>query len=238
MISMTKILFIDNRERSGLEDLVKKYIDKTDGLFHQTKQNMICDYAYRSMGIEAKSIHDYMGSMMSGHLEQQLHNLDDNYNQPILLIWGTLDNYLAQAVKAGRKIPYQRAWSSYIGSLSRFSTDYDIQIVTLPDRSSAARFICKRFEKDGTLGSSSTYRVLRKTTSEDMRVDTLRAAGASQVIAEKLLEEFGSVAEIAATPMKELITLKGLGKVRANKILAVLNSEDKIVSEKVRMSRS
>ena len=235
---MTKILFIDNRERSGLEDLVKKYIDKTDGLFHQTKQNMICDYAYRSMGIEAKSIHDYMGSMMSGHLEQQLHNLDDNYNQPILLIWGTLDNYLAQAVKAGRKIPYQRAWSSYIGSPSRFSTDYDIQIVTLPDRSSAARFICKRFEKDGTLGSSSTYRVLRKTTSEDMRVDTLRAAGASQVIAEKLLEEFGSVAEIAATPMKELITLKGLGKVRANKILAVLNSEDKIVSEKVRMSRS
>ena len=235
---MTKVLFIDNRERSGLEDLVKKYIDKQDGIFHQTKQNMICDYAYRSMGIEAKSIHDYMSSMMSGHLEQQLHNLDDNYNQPILLIWGTLDNYLAQAVKAGRKIPYQRAWSSYIGSLSRFSTDYDIQIVTLPDRSSAARFICKRFEKDGTLGSSSTYRVLRKTTSEDMRVDTLRAAGASQVIAEKLLEEFGSVAEIAATPMKELITLKGLGKVRANKILAVLNSEDKIVSEKVRMSRS
>ena len=38
---MTKILFIDNRERSGLEDLVKKYIDKKDGLFHQTKQNMI-----------------------------------------------------------------------------------------------------------------------------------------------------------------------------------------------------
>ena len=72
---VTKVLFIDNRERSGLEDLVKKYIDKTDGLFHQTKQNMIADYAFNSVGIEAKSIQDYMGSMMSGHLEQQLQNL-------------------------------------------------------------------------------------------------------------------------------------------------------------------
>ena len=211
---MTKVLFIDNRERSGLEDLVKKYIDKTDGLFHQTKQNMIADYAFNSVGIEAKSIQDYMGSMMSGHLEQQLQNLDDNYNQAVLLVWGTLDSYLAQAVKSGRKIPYQRAWSSFIGSLARYATDYDVNIITLPDRSSAARFICKRFEKDGTLGTSSTYRVLRKTTSEDMR------------------------AEIAASSIKELTALKGLGKVRAQKISEVLNSEDKIVSERVRMSRS
>ena len=130
---MTKVLFIDNREKSGLEDLVKKYCDK-NGLSHQTKQNMIADYVFRSVGIEAKSIHDYMGSMMSGHLEQQLQNLDDNYNHAILLVWGTLDKYLAQAVKSGRRIPYQRAWSSWIGSLARYSTDYDLDIITMPDQ--------------------------------------------------------------------------------------------------------
>ncbi len=235
---MTKILFIDNRERSGLEDLVKKYIDKKDGFFHQTKQNLIADYAFNSVGIEAKSIHDYMGSMMSGHLEKQLHNLDDNYNQAILLVWGTLDQYLAQAVKSGRKVPYQRAWASWVGSLARYCTDYDVQIITLPDRSSAARFICKRFEKDGTLGSSSTYRLLRKTASEDMRIDSLRAAGASEAIARKLLDEFGSVAEVAALSIKEMTTIHGLGKVRAQRISNVLNSEDEVVSEKVRMTRS
>ena len=235
---MTKILFIDNRERSGLEDLVKKYIDKKDNLFHQTKQNMIADYVFNSVGIEEKSIHDYMGSMMSGHLEQQLNNLDDNYNNAILLVWGTLDQYLAQAMKSGRKIRFAQAWASYVGSLARYCTDYDIQIITLPDRSSAARFICKRFEKDGTLGSSSTYRVLRKTTSEDMRVDTLRAAGASESIAHKLLEKFGCVAEISSAPVKELTEIVGLGKVRATRISEVLNSETKIASEKVRMARS
>ena len=122
--------------------------------------------------------------------------------------------------------------------MARYATDYDVNIITLPDRSSAARFICKRFEKDGTLATSSTYRVLRKTTSEDMRVDSLRAAGASQAIAENLIKEFGSIAEIAATPVKELTALKGLGKIRAQRISEVLNSEDKIASERVRMSRS
>ena len=52
----------------------------------------------KAIGIEAKSIHDYMGSMMSGHLEQQLNNLDDNYNNAILLVWGTLDQYLAHLI--------------------------------------------------------------------------------------------------------------------------------------------
>jgi len=235
---MTKILFIDNRERSGLEDLVKKYIDKNEKLHHKTKQNMIADYAFNSVGIEAKSIQDYMSSMMSGHLEQQLNNLDDNYDNAILLVWGTLDKYLAQAIRGGRKIPYQRAWASWVGSLARYCTDYDIQIITLPDRSSAARFICKRFEKDGTLTSTSTYRVLRKTSSEDMRIDALRAAGASEAIAHKLLRRFGSLAEISSAPVKELTQLVGLGKIRATRISEVLNSETKIASERVRMSRS
>ena len=113
-----------------------------------------------------------------------------------------------------------------------------MNIITLPDRSSAARYICKRFEKDGTLRSSSTYRVLRKTSSEDMRVDVLRAAGASATIAKNLLDEFGSIAEISSLPINEMTTLAGLGKIRSEKISRVLNSEEKVVSEKVKMSRS
>ena len=59
-----KILFIDNRERSGLEDLVKKYCDSKH-LPYQTRQNMITDYAFGSVGIESKSMADYMGSLYS-----------------------------------------------------------------------------------------------------------------------------------------------------------------------------
>tara|TARA_R110001592_G_scaffold107409_3_gene300665 strand:- start:924 stop:1634 length:711 start_codon:yes stop_codon:yes gene_type:complete len=232
-----KILYIDNRERSGLEKLVMKYCDKNK-IKYEVLQTHLTDYTFGSVGIESKSINDYMSSLFSGHLEQQLQNLDDNYAQPILLVWGTLDQYVAQATRSGRKIPYSRAFSSYTGSLARWCNDFDIQIITFPDKSSAARFICKRFEKDGTLSSTNTYRVMRRTSTEDMRVDVLRAAGCSDAIAKRMLEAHGSVAEIAGLNAKTLMGIEGVGKVRAERIMNALNSEEAIVQERVKMSRA
>jgi|TARA_R110000782_G_scaffold14198_3_gene42653 ERCC4-type nuclease len=237
MTKNDKILFIDNRERSGLEQLVIKYCDKNK-LKYEVRQTHLTDYTFASVGIEAKSIEDYLGSLYSGHLERQLQNLDDNYAQPILLVWGTLDQYIAKAMKGGRKIPYARAFASYTGSLARFSNDFDIQIITFSDKSTAARFICKRFEKHGTLRSTATYRVMRRTATEDMRVDILRAAGCSDAIAKRLLKEHGSVAEIVGLDAKTLMQSEGVGKVRAERIMKALNSEEAIVQEKVKMSRA
>ena len=205
-----RVMFIDNRERSGLEKLVIKYLEKNK-LNYQMRQTMITDYSFANVGIEAKTIEDYMSSLYSGHLDKQLQNLEDNYTVPILVIHGTLDKYVAKAKRGGRKIPFARAFASFTGSLARFSTDYDISIMTFESTSLAARFICKRFEKHGTLGSSSTYRLLRKTATEDMRVDILQSAGCSEAIAKRLLNEHGSVVEIAGLTEKDLKQSEGIG---------------------------
>mgnify|MGYP005995490483 FL=1 len=102
----------------------------------------------------------------------------------------------------------------------------------------AARFICKRFEKHGTLGSSSTYRLLRKTATEDMRIDILQGAGCSLAIAKRLLDLHGSIVEISGLTAKELQAVEGIGKVRAERIVKAFNSEQPIVQEKVKMSRA
>lgn len=234
---MSKVLYIDNRERSGLEELVKKYCDKKE-LMYRVGENMITDYAFASIGIEAKSIQDYMSSLYSGHLERQLHNLDDNYNQVVLLVWGSLDRYVTQAKKGGRKVNYPQAFNIFHGSLARFHNDYDMSIMVMPDRSSAARFICKRFEKHGSLGQATTYRLMRRTASEDRRIDLLRAAGCSEAIAKRLLAMFGSISEITSCSPKELQAAEGVGKIRANRILLCLNSEEPVADEKVKMRRA
>ena len=100
------------------------------------------------------------------------------------------------------------------------------------------RFICKRFEKHGTLGSSSTYRLLRKTATEDMRIDILQGAGCSVAIAKRLLEQYGSIVEISSLNEKELQAIEGIGKVRAKRILQAFNSENPIAQEKIKMSRA
>lgn len=236
-IKMSKMMYIDHRERSGLEVLVKKYCDKK-GLPYEERENLITDYAFGGVGIEAKSIQDYMGSLYSGHLERQLQNLDDNYNQLVLVVHGTIDHYILQAKRGGKRIAFAKVFNAFLGSIARFHNDYDISICTFPDKSSAARFISKRYEKDGTLGSSTTYRYMRKTASEDKRVDALRMLGCSEAIAKRLLEQFGSISEITASSPKELQVIEGVGKITASRILHCLNSEDAVIEEKVKMTRA
>mgnify|MGYP003108822479 CR=1 FL=1 len=237
MTNDKRILFIDNRERSGLEGLVIKYCEKKK-FNYEVRQTLITDYSFSDVGIEAKSIDDYMSSMYSGHLERQLQNLEDNYTNPVLLIHGTLDQYVTKSAKRGRKVRFVTAFASFTGSLARYHTDFDVSILIFPDKSTAARFICKRFEKHGTLGSSSTYKLLRKTATEDMRIDILQGAGCSIAIAKRLLEQHGSIIEISSLTVKELQAVEGIGKVRAKRIIDAFNSEEPIAQEKVKMSRA
>ena len=71
-----------------------------------------------------------------------------------------------------------------------------------------------------------------------MRVDILRGAGCSVAIAKRLLEQYGSVIEIASLTEKELQGVEGIGKVRAKRILNAFNSESPIAQEKIKMSRA
>lgn len=232
---MNKILFIDNRERSGLEALVKKHAENAK-IEWEIKQNLITDYCYGQVAIEAKTMQDYFQSLQSGHLQSQLENMDDNFNHVILVIHGTIDKYVGQMRKRGNRTPYSRIEAMFIGSLARFDVDFDITIMHFDTTSAAARWIVKRCEKDGTLGSASTYRRMRRTTSEDLRIDGLRAMGCSEAIAKKLLAEFGSLMEIGSASVKELMKIEGVGKIRAKAITEALNSESPVVKEKVRIT--
>jgi ERCC4-type nuclease len=230
-----KILYIDNRERSGLEEAVKKHADKNK-IKWEVKQNLITDYCYGSLGIEAKSMQDYFQSLQSGHLQHQLENMDDNYARMVLVIHGKLDGYVGRLRRRGSKMPYARVEAQFIGSLARFDVDFDMTIMHFPTSSAAARWIVKRCQKDGTIGSTTTYRTLRRTTSEDLRIDALRAIGCSEAIATRLIAKFGSIAEISCANTKELMKLEGVGKIRAKAIVDALNSENAVMKERVKIT--
>lgn len=232
-----KTLFIDNRERSGLETAVQRYCDK-EKIPWEMKQSLIADYTYGQFGIEAKSIQDYFQSLHSGKLRTQLENLDDNFNRFALVIHGKVESYVSQIRNRGRKTSYASAEAQFIGSLARFDVDFDLTIMHFPTSSAAARWIVKRCQKDGTLGRTNTYRAMRRTSSEDVRVDALRGAGCSEAIAKRLLEEFGSLAELAGATVPELMRLEGIGKVRAKQIVKVFNSESSVVKEKVKLTNA
>ena len=71
-----------------------------------------------------------------------------------------------------------------------------------------------------------------------MRVDVPKAAGCSETIAKRLLDEHGSVVEISSPNAKELAQTEGIGKVRAERIVKAFNSEEPLAQERVKMSRA
>lgn len=204
----------------------------------QVKQNLITDYCYGQLGIEAKTIGDYFSSLTSGHLQHQLENMDDNFNHMVLVIHGTVDQHVANMRKRRIKVSMAQMENMFIGSLARFDVDFDMTIMHFTTSSAAARWIVKRCSKDGTTSSGSTYRTLRRTTSEDVRVDGLRAIGCSEAIAKRLLEHFGSIAEICNATSKELMKIEGVGKIRANSIVSAFNSEESVLKERVKITRA
>lgn len=232
-----KTILIDYRERSGLEDLVRKHAERSK-MTTETQENLLADYVCGGLGIEAKTVQDFFQSLQSGHLRNQLANMDDNFERYALVVHGTLDRYVADMRRRGnRKTSFAQIQAQFIGALARFDVDFDVTLMLFSTSSEAARWIVKRCEKDGTLGSSTTLKALRRTSSEDVRIDALRGAGCSENMARALLERFGSITEIAGATRRQLMTVDGIGKVRAEMIQSVLSSESPVVKDTVRKTR-
>ena len=53
--------------------------------------------------------------------------------------------------------------------------------------------------------------------------------GVSEMKAQMLIDEFGSLMEIGEAEIEELTKLDGIGTTIANRIIDVLNSEDKVM---------
>ena len=62
--------------------------------------------------------------------------------------------------------------------------------------------------------------------------------GCSEAISKRLLERFGSIAELCGATTKELMKIEGVGKIRAQSITAALNSEEAVLKERVKLTRA
>ena len=69
----------------------------------------------------------------------------------------------------------------------------------------------------------------KKTRSDDVRIDILtNITGISVEKAKVLLEQFGSVYEIAGLHIKDIMVIDGIGKVTASNIIDALRSREEV----------
>jgi len=227
-------LIIDSNERGSLCDSVIRRAQR-DGLVVLRKQLVVGDYLSGAACIEAKSINDLFLSSHSGHLWRQLENMDMNYERFFLLVHGSIAKYIAMAKNNGKKVSYSRVQNELLGTIARVMSDFDCQVFFTENTSEAAMFIVKLHDKLHKPASRHGAKAIKRVSTNDVRLDMLLSIpGIGREMAEKLLENCGSIEEMAFPESLKMI--KGLGEVLRGRVVEVITSEEPVIIQRKKKS--
>ena len=227
-------LIIDSNERGSLCDSVIRRAQR-DGLVVLRKQLVVGDYLSGAACIEAKSINDLFLSSHSGHLWRQLENMDMNYERFFLLVHGSIAKYIAMAKNNGKKVSYSRVQNELLGTIARVMSDFDCQVFFTENTSEAAMFIVKLHDKLHKPASRHGAKAIKRVSTNDVRLDMLLSIpGIGREMAEKLLENCGSIEEMAFPESLKMI--KGLGEVLRGRVFEVITSEEPVIIQRKKKS--
>ena len=227
-------LIIDSNERGSLCDSVIRRAQR-DGLVVLRKQLVVGDYLSGAACIEAKSINDLFLSSHSGHLWRQLENMDMNYERFFLLVHGSIAKYIAMAKNNGKRVSYSRVQNELLGTIARVMSDFDCQVFFTENTSEAAMFIVKLHDKLHKPASRHGAKAIKRVSTNDVRLDMLLSIpGIGREMAEKLLENCGSIEEMAFPESLKMI--KGLGEVLRGRVVEVITSEEPVIIQRKKKS--
>ena len=227
------MLTIDTRENSKLSELVEKK-SKALSIPFERKWIEIGDYAYDDVCFEAKSVVDFIGSVISKRLWTQLDNMDRCYQTNVVIVYGDLDEGILQILENSKTkmTPKARAImlrNKFLVAIGRIVLDTDMKPFWVQSEEEAATIITSVCKMKPMNRTAIRPQIHKRLSTDDMRLDTLTSIkGLSVKKAKALLKEFGSLMEIGECSEYEIQVIEGIGATLAQRILATLNSEEKV----------
>jgi DNA excision repair protein ERCC-4 len=212
-------IIVDERERkSGIPDLLKAV-----GMGVEMKTLPIGDYIVAPETIvERKSIKDLMASVFDGRLYDQCNRLKENFEHPIVLVEGNVDEI--EEITDNPLVFY--------GAISRVTLEFKIPIIHTPSASHTAKLLvalCSK--KDGPTGPY-LKKIKKSSNLETQQLSTLCSLpGIGEKFAVRMLEKFGTPLKVFSATTSELAKVEGLGESRAKKIKNMLTTKNKLQKE-------
>ena len=225
-------LLIDSNERGSLPDAIERRCESMRPTIPTKRQRLIVgDYICGEICVEAKTIADFIESMRNGHLWRQLDNMDANYQQFAVVVWGDIKDHLRELKRRGNdKATYGRILKELNGGLARVMADFGCIIYRAPSLSEAAYFLAALHQKCNKPASRHGAKAVRRVSTNDVRLDALLTVpGIGQEMAENILASCGSIEEAACGVC--LRDVPRMGKVLRNRVIEVLTSEQPIIIE-------
>ena len=174
------------------------------------------DYVFANVGIERKEFGDYMTSLTSGRLWEQMYNLKRTYERPVLVVEGLKDPTLQLAGNISIR---------FVSSLSRIIL-MGVSVVVLPTLGHFLSFIQYTYLSCGRQGVSMKpipkkpwYR-----EKEEIKEDLLcMCPGIGRKTAKSILARFNTFDDLMKASPEEIANT-GLGRKRSQALYEILHT--------------
>jgi len=206
-----KVLVIaDYREREVIEHL------KNLGASVNEMNLKVGDFVASDNGvvIERKTHNDFVSSIIDGRIFEQLKYLKENYERPVVIVEGFSD----------REINENALKATIASLITRFNVSF-VNTKNLLDTAKMVYWLAKKEQEDvnKALGFKQGKKPKEVKRLQEFILSSM--PGISNVLARRLLENFGSIENVVRASEIELSKVKGVGKKLADKIKKLLTNK-------------
>jgi Fanconi anemia group M protein len=204
------------------------YREKGSGVIKELAENNVtvnlekleyADYVVSSRcGIEVKTVEDFVNSIIDGRLLQQIRNIKNNFERPIIVIEGAQDIY------AVRNIHH----NAVLGMLATIAVSYGIPIVqtrNFKETAALLQIIAKREQEETGKDFSLHSEGKPVTLKEQQEYVVSSFPGIESTLAKNLLKHFKTIKNIVNASEKELKEVEKIGPVKSKQIKDVVEGE-------------
>ncbi|MBI4447819.1 DEAD/DEAH box helicase [Candidatus Woesearchaeota archaeon] len=204
-------VFADSRENNAL---IKELISL--GIEVKTQMLTTADFIVSSrVGIERKTKEDFVNSIIDKRLLQQIGDLKNNFEKPLIIIEGEEDIYSVRNVHP----------NAIRGMLAAITVSYGIPIVytkSMQDTAAFIKIIAKReqesVEKD--FGVRTERKPLTTKEQQEFIIESLPNIGPT--VAKSLLRKFKTIKKVVNAEKDELQEVEKVGPKKAEEIKRIL----------------
>ena len=208
-------VFADYREKGS--GVIKELIEMDVELKLEALPN--ADYILSSrVGIEFKTVEDFVQSIIDGRLLDQIKNLRNNFERPLIVIEGIEDIYSVRNVHA----------NAIRGMLAAITVGYGIPILytkNFKDTAMLFNIIAKREQEETSKDFSLHPEKKNLSIKEQQEYVIGSLPGIGPALAKPLLKYFKSIKNVMNAEQKELEKVENIGEKKAGKIREIVDRE-------------
>ncbi|MBW2965498.1 DEAD/DEAH box helicase [Candidatus Woesearchaeota archaeon] len=208
-------IFADHREKGS--GVIKELVDLNVEL--KLEQLDTADYVLSSRcGIEFKTVEDFATSIIDGRLLDQIKQIKNNFERPLVLIEGEQDLFSVRNIHP----------NAIRGMLATIAVSYGIPLLfTKNSKESAALLLAIAKREQDETGKDFLMHADKKplTLKEQQEYIVSALPNVGGTLAKELLKRFKTVKKIVNAKEERLKKVGKIGEIKAKKIRDVLDNE-------------